>query len=259
MFDDLNNQDNKAQNQKHTDGALQPKPAAAPNQPSTSDMAPKPVQSIPNTSGSNTPPPAPNKSPEEKRAELEDIFSETESVPTPPAEKPDAFKPKQASEPLKNKSNISNKSKIKIILIIVFGVIFLGAGGFFGYRYLMQYLEKDIQVLEENQETVEPEAIEQNNNINNTDRSNTAEQKTPPPVVNIDTDNDGLTDEQEKALGTDINKTDTDYDGLSDREEVRVYNTNPLDPDTDGDSFADGTEVEKGYNPNGEGRLYEIN
>ncbi len=74
----------------------------------------------------------------------------------------------------------------------------------------------------------------------------------------IDTDKDGLSDEEETVLGTDINKTDTDGDGLFDREEVEVYDTDPLNPDTDGDGYQDGAEVKNGYNPNGAGKLYNI-
>jgi len=47
---------------------------------------------------------------------------------------------------------------------------------------------------------------------------------------------------------------DSDEDGLSDQDE-RHYGTNRLDPDTDGDGFDDGTEVKNGFNPLGEGRL----
>ncbi|MFH1233826.1 MAG: hypothetical protein V1649_04235 [Patescibacteria group bacterium] len=74
----------------------------------------------------------------------------------------------------------------------------------------------------------------------------------------IDTDKDGLTDEEEKQLGTDPNSIDSDNDGLSDREEVKVYGTNPLNADTDGDGYEDGDEVKNGYNPKGQGKLYEI-
>ena len=52
---------------------------------------------------------------------------------------------------------------------------------------------------------------------------------------------------------------DTDRDGLTDREEVKVYKTDPLNADTDGDGFNDGDEVDQGYNPKGSGKLYEIN
>lgn len=41
---------------------------------------------------------------------------------------------------------------------------------------------------------------------------------------------------------------DSDLDGLSNEEE-KLYGTDPLNRDTDGDSYADGIEVESGYNP----------
>ena len=73
-----------------------------------------------------------------------------------------------------------------------------------------------------------------------------------------DTDGDGLMDGEEKRLGTSITSSDTDNDGLFDRQEIRIYNTDPINPDTDGDGFIDGEEVDNGYNPNGEGKLYEL-
>src|SRR3989339_212955 len=75
----------------------------------------------------------------------------------------------------------------------------------------------------------------------------------------LDTDQDGLTDEEELGLGLNINKNDSDDDGLFDREELRVYKTDPLNKDTDGDGYLDGAEVKNGFNPNGAGRLYDIN
>jgi hypothetical protein len=80
----------------------------------------------------------------------------------------------------------------------------------------------------------------------------------PETVVEIDTDKDGLSDTREVELGTSIQKTDTDDDGLFDREEVETYKTDPLNPDTDGDSYLDGAEVESGYNPNGAGKLFTL-
>lgn len=71
----------------------------------------------------------------------------------------------------------------------------------------------------------------------------------------VDSDSDGLTDAEEKLAGSNINIIDTDNDGLSDYEEVKIYQTNPLSADTDGDSYLDGAEVKNGYNPNGDGKL----
>jgi hypothetical protein len=42
---------------------------------------------------------------------------------------------------------------------------------------------------------------------------------------------------------------DTDADGLSDQAEMDVYLTSPTNPDTDGDSISDSTEVLRGTNP----------
>lgn len=92
--------------------------------------------------------------------------------------------------------------------------------------------------------------------------------------TNPDSDGDGLTDTEEAAYGTDPNNEDTDNDGfegysrtlglseevidallnaaqadgfstdgLTDYEEVRIYSTDPSDPDTDGGGAYDGIEV----------------
>lgn len=47
---------------------------------------------------------------------------------------------------------------------------------------------------------------------------------------------------------------DFDLDGLSNAQE-QAYNTDPINPDTDGDGYIDGIEVNYGYNPNGPGRI----
>ncbi len=60
-----------------------------------------------------------------------------------------------------------------------------------------------------------------------------------------DTDGDGLSDEEERRLGTDPFNPDTDGDGLKDGAEVNTYKTNPLNADTDFDGLSDGEEVLK--------------
>lgn len=74
----------------------------------------------------------------------------------------------------------------------------------------------------------------------------------------FDSDGDGLNNAEELDAGTLSNNPDTDSDGLGDREEVKVYGTDPRDSDTDGDTFLDGQEVAGGYNPNGEGKLFNV-
>ncbi len=72
-----------------------------------------------------------------------------------------------------------------------------------------------------------------------------------------DTDKDGLLDSEEEKLGTRVDLIDTDGDGLSDREEIKVYKTNPLNNDSDNDTYKDGEEIKNGYNPLGPGKLIQ--
>jgi hypothetical protein len=67
-----------------------------------------------------------------------------------------------------------------------------------------------------------------------------------PPV---DSDGDGLDDDEELSYGTDPYDPDTDNDGLTDGEEVS-NGTDPNDPDTDGDGIIDGDEVTSDSDPN---------
>ncbi|MCB0713168.1 MAG: OmpA family protein [Ignavibacteriae bacterium] len=59
----------------------------------------------------------------------------------------------------------------------------------------------------------------------------------------LDCDEDGLSDREEKQVGTDPCILDTDGDQLTDIEEIRTYGTNPLKPDTDGDGLGDAEEL----------------
>ncbi len=91
-------------------------------------------------------------------------------------------------------------------------------------------------------------------------------------AVSGDSDDDGLSDEQEVRLTTDPNNPDTDGDGLLDGEEllqlgsdplkrnsdgdilddwqeVKVYGTDPSKTDTDGDGIDDGLEIAQGTDP----------
>jgi hypothetical protein len=58
----------------------------------------------------------------------------------------------------------------------------------------------------------------------------------------VDTDADGLDDDEEAFLGTDPLNPDSDGDGLDDWAEVLDLGTDPLDADTDGDGLSDGDE-----------------
>jgi hypothetical protein len=70
----------------------------------------------------------------------------------------------------------------------------------------------------------------------------------------VDTDGDGLSDRRETELGLDPARPDSDADGTTDGDEVMKYGTNPLNRDTDRDTYEDGAEIKNGYNPRGEGK-----
>ena len=77
--------------------------------------------------------------------------------------------------------------------------------------------------------------------------------------MKADTDGDGVDDGQEVYDGTNptdpssssngADRKDSDSDGLYDDDETNVYGTDPSNPDTDGDGVGDGQEVEDGTNP----------
>lgn len=64
-----------------------------------------------------------------------------------------------------------------------------------------------------------------------------------------DNDDDGLTNAEEQALGTNPNEADSDFDGLDDGDEVK-NDTDPQDPDSDDDGLVDGREIDLRADPN---------
>ena len=66
--------------------------------------------------------------------------------------------------------------------------------------------------------------------------------------LSFDSDDDGLTNAEEKELGTNPDKADSDGDGLDDAEEVDA-GTDPTEEDTDGDGLEDGDELDLGTDP----------
>jgi hypothetical protein len=147
-------------------------------------------------------------------------------------------------------------AKVIMVIMIVFGLLVFGYGGWVIYN-------KYTAVSGSNKPEVPKfEATEQkaqNNNVaNNQQATSTDQQLAVQNNVVVDTkdsDDDGLTDQEEKQLGTDPNNPDTDGDKLSDMDEVRVWLTDPLKADTDGDGYPDGAEILGGYNPKGPGRF----
>jgi peroxiredoxin len=63
--------------------------------------------------------------------------------------------------------------------------------------------------------------------------------------LSFDSDDDGLTNAEEKELGTNPDKADSDGDGIDDADEIDD-GTDPLEADTDGDGLEDGEEGDYG-------------
>ena len=63
-----------------------------------------------------------------------------------------------------------------------------------------------------------------------------------------DFDGDGLSNNQEWAIGTNPMVKDSDGDGLSDGDEIQLK-INPKDPDSDDDGLVDGAEISFGTDP----------
>ena len=70
-----------------------------------------------------------------------------------------------------------------------------------------------------------------------------------------DTDQDGQTNRDEAALGSNPVSPDDDGDGLGNRDELLLYGTLINNPDTDGDGVSDGAEVANGSDPGDPGSV----
>jgi len=265
MFDDLNNSNNSAKEDNNPQNKDNSQPPAPASDNSQAPAAPANISTPPVSAPLGARPASP-----EKSDRLEDIFADSDG--NQGEVKPAVFQPKQADGNTGTDNEASKNGsawqKIAIPLVLIIGIGLLGVGAVFGYRLIVVYLAGDeIMVETENPidtsgetDMVDREDQAMNNNEPGDLETDTGPIASPPLAMpnTKDSDNDGLTDAEEAALGTNTLNVDTDDDGLFDREEVKVYNSNPLDPDTDGDGYTDGSEVQAGYNPVGEGKLYEI-
>lgn len=221
----------------------------------------------------------------------EDIFAETDQASGTPASSRSGLTAPPAKttfsagppEPLTKLPDDEEEEggggrKFLTVGLVVMVAALLAAGGYYAYGKFFSgetklpdlnlgQLEPDNSDLNlnDNQNTnsrnVEPEVMD-NSNVNQLDGGQDAEAMQNQNInqdAGLDSDGDGLTDEEEKLLGIDPAEPDSDGDGLFDKEEIRIYGTNPLDPDTDQDGYLDGDEVRHGYNPNGPGALLDLN
>ena len=196
--------------------------------------------------------------------EAEDIFADVEDTATMTVMSGNS---EQVTTPVIMDQHPMHRRMIWLGAIVV--LLIVGGLGYYGYNKWFAKVPtvevpktdvvKEKKVKKQKDVVTDADVVEKTT----TTTSTTTEKNIPKPIINkqmiTDTDNDGLTDEEEKLLGTNPNEPDTDGDGLYDREEIKVYKTNPLNPDTDGDGFTDGQEVKGGYNPAGTGKLFEFN
>ena len=180
------------------------------------------------------------------------------AIPTPEAP--------QAKEPFFRR--VSKPLGIVLALLVIGSAV--AVGGYFGYQHFFanQPLIPDQDVgpaLNQNSDqTNQPQLnINQGGNVSNVNTNvnqpvNTNTNTNVEPPKPLDSDLDGLSDEDEELYGTDPQKVDTDDDGLTDRDEVKVFETDPNNSDTDGDSYGDGDEVRAGYDPKGPGKLFRL-
>ena len=186
----------------------------------------------------------------------EDIFAEVDKT-----DKPDVFKTDPNNNQPPRGTVLPPETGWKSNKLMVFGLLFGGlivvaAGGYLGLKMAVKGGQTAISpVVQEQAKT--PEVNKEVAPVPEVNKQ-VVEPVQPDVSATLDSDQDGLTDQEEASLGTNPNNYDTDKDGLTDREEVKVYKTNPLSADTDGDGFKDGDEVNNGYNPNGTGKLLEI-
>lgn len=138
-------------------------------------------------------------------------------------------------------------SGLKTALMIVGAVVIIAVAGFIAYKLIIAPGSESPLPVAEEPETNEPVVT-----------TPVEPEPEPEPEPAKDSDGDGLSDDEESSYGTDSRLADSDKDGLGDKEEVQVYGTDPLDPDTDNDSYLDGQEVAAGFNPNGDGKLFEV-
>ncbi len=192
---------------------------------------------------------------------MEDIFEEVGKADTPakrverprsPKKKPAAPLPSQetpASTPLP----VPKRKRLFPVFIILIAVIVVGGAA-------MLYFMTDIFTGSNEASNSSDASSTAANSAGTVTTANGGAPANLSAIISqeADTDADGLSDQEEETLGTDIERSDTDNDGLYDREEVKVYKTDPLKPDTDSDGNLDGVEVANGYNPNGSGLLLDL-
>lgn len=201
-------------------------------------------------------------------------FNQQQQTSNPSSELPTLQIPSAPNqEPYIPETPKPNRRKSVIIGIIIFAIlIILVAGALVGYNYLTNKNKNTNVAANVNIEANGNMAINQNNNLNQNVNANINANANINQNINANVNlnsnanrNVNINANANGNINTGINVNgnvnnvntamiDSDNDGLTDEKEL-LYGTNPNNPDTDGDSFKDGAEIENIYSPNGTGRL----
>ena len=237
MFDDLQKQSNQ------------------PGQPAGGQPSEAP-------SSKGAPPPnLPGSEPAKKEtgpAPAEDIFASTDTGAAPPP--PPAFKPIVPQEtggltPQELGEFNAGSRRGPVIAIVVIVIIIIAAAAGAGWFFFFKDKPAEIFKGEQIEEPIDEKPVVVEEPI---DEEPVVVEEPEEPIIPKDTDQDGLSDQEEEFYGTDPKLVDSDNDQLSDKDEIKVYGTDPRDPDTDNDTYPDGHEVRNGYNPKGAGKLLNL-
>ncbi|MBU1178047.1 cupredoxin domain-containing protein [Patescibacteria group bacterium] len=168
--------------------------------------------------------------------------------PQPQAAKPSPPQPAKV-KPSKRKEGKGSKIIMLAMIVLLVGVAAASVYFFLGLSNKDSKLEGKIN---ENQSAVTDHKDKIDKLQTTASEVDTLKQK----VSTIEEKSAGYAESSELEAIIDYLKTeDSDSDGLSDYEEVTVYKSSRYKKDTDGDGHDDKSEVDKGYNPNGPGKL----
>lgn len=160
---------------------------------------------------------------------------------------------------------VPNKRKYILIGVIIFAIIIVLIGGaIWALNYFNNTNNANTEI-NTNTAVNTNEAVNTNVNLNanvnknlnaifnqNTNAANANANMSVNTATNINaTNTNANTNANANAnANTIINSAllDTDNDGLTDEQE-EIYGTDRINPDTDGDGYLDGEEVENGFNP----------
>jgi len=212
--------------------------------------------------------PTPSNSGVLKTPQVEDMFSETESPSTSQITRP--LQPGQATQmPVSEQEVFGGRSildnKVLLALLVIIGVAVIGGLIWFMFDLFVLNKTSELNNNENSNLNINSNVndntninVNTNSNVNVNANENINNNTNVTPIQ--DSDNDGLSDEEEKELGTNPQSYDSDGDGLIDRVEVKIYKSDPLNKDTDGDGYNDGDEVINGFDPvRGSGaRLFDV-